>query len=78
MSKEIHKVDYKAQPKVNREWWEILKKESEREGTNAAVLMRVGAELIRSSLNSGVIPECSIEIRPNGHVVITPTGRGEQ
>ncbi len=26
MSKEIHKVDYKAQPKVNREWWETLKK----------------------------------------------------
>ncbi|WP_394144918.1 hypothetical protein [Vibrio atypicus] len=78
MSIEIHKINYKAQPKVNREWWENLKEESEAHGSNASALMRAGAELVRASLDSGVVPECQIIIDRSGHIALTPNTATEK
>ncbi|MGI9889069.1 hypothetical protein [Vibrio chagasii] len=51
----MSKLDFVAQPRVNRDWWETLKRDTEDHGTTAAEAVRVGAELIRTSLGSDAL-----------------------
>ena len=68
----IDHLDHRAQPRVNREWYEQTKEITEQKGTCASEAMRKGAELITTSLDSGVVPECRIDIDPEGKITLTP------
>ncbi|EGQ7915000.1 TPA: hypothetical protein ACN32D_004636 [Vibrio parahaemolyticus] len=68
----IDHLDHRAQPRVNREWYERTKTVTEENGTCASEAMRKGAELLAASLDCGVVPECQIDIDVEGKIVLTP------
>ncbi|NOJ26339.1 hypothetical protein [Vibrio coralliilyticus] len=68
----IDHLDHRAQPRVNREWYEQAIEKAEKNGTFVSEAMRQGAELITTSLDSGVVPACRIDIDPKGKITLTP------
>ncbi|EKO3871043.1 MULTISPECIES: hypothetical protein [Vibrio harveyi group] len=73
----IDHLDHKAQPRVNREWYEKTKEITENKGTCASEAMRKGAELITASLDIGIVPECHLGVDLDGKIVLTPMNSRE-